>query len=452
MTDIPNFKLYKNININKGSVKQLHRINKELQQLVYYDTLTGVYNRKPFVDMLETNILKAKKIRKKIALLFIDLDNFKDVNDIYGHKVGDFVLEKVAKIIGENIRRSDFVGRIGGDEFVVALYDIKSFDNAYKIAKKINNIFLEKIIIKSHPFSISISIGISVYPDDAETAEELLLNSDIAMYKAKNEKTKNLLKFSDKLKEQNNFAFELNSALERDHYKVYHQPIVNRELKTCFVESLLRYESISNVTILPSEFILILEKNKSIIDVGEWVMKHSCNLLNQLVIDKAFEDIVVSINISDIQLNDSNFVKRYNSIIKESDINPCNIMIEFSEKSKRDSIENIVKSLNKLKENGVGLVALDDFGIGYTSLINLIHFPIDVVKIDKYFVDRICSLKYEKLVINMISIIKEFGYKVVVEGVETKKQFELLKTLGCDYYQGYYIAKPQKDIIQYLNL
>jgi diguanylate cyclase (GGDEF)-like protein/PAS domain S-box-containing protein len=427
------------------SEKKIRHINQKLEKLLFADPLTGLINRKPFMDLLDKSIGKCKREQLKLALLFIDIDGFKNINDIYGHKIGDEVLKSTATKIKNNIRKSDFVGRLGGDEFIICLNGIKTINGAIRIAQKINKDFTKKVKVDGYDLSVGVSIGISVYPEDGKNVTELMNSSDMAMYKSKKLRENSFRLYNDQLKKEMLFNQALKSALSRNEFKLNYQTIVDKNEQPYCVEALLRWKNPEFGSIMPSVFIPALEENRCIIEVGEWVFREVCKTLKQLNINEK-RNILASVNISQYQMEDGEFVDRIKKVVKETQIDPKNILLEITENIQIKDIESMKKTISKLKDIGIGLIALDDFGTGYSSFSNLIRFPIDIVKIDNFFVERLNDKKYCNITSSLIKLIKEYNFKVIAEGIETLEQFELLKSMGCDYFQGFYFSKPKEKI------
>ena len=442
-------KLFLDMQKNK---KELEKAKRKLEIIVFTDSLTGVINRKPFTDLLEQNIQRAIREKNKLALLFLDLEKFKQINDIYGHESGDKILVKAAEKFKKTMRKSDFLGRIGGDEFVLCLNDIKSVAGAVQAARRINKDFLEKVKVGNNLIDLTVSIGIAVYPTDGENAAALLKNSDIAMYKAKRRKRNSFQLYSKELTHELVMEQALLKALENNEFSLHYQPIVNREAQIVFIEALLRWHNPDFGSIPPSTFIPLLEKNKVITKVGKWVFREACKQLVIINKNKKYQNLFVSINLSEIQIHDEDFIKDFDNIVQETAVNLKNVVLEITEERKINDLERVINVLTELKKKSVGILALDDFGSGYSSFTNLLRLPIGIVKIDKFIVDNLNFEKYSDATLQMISLIKNLNLKVVAEGVETKEQFELLKKTGCDYFQGFYFAKPQKDIVKYLGV
>ena len=442
------YKPFNNIEIKKRieNVLKIKNIDSEIQKVSFLDKLTGLINREPFIDLLEQKISLCKRNNEKFALLFMDIDNFKTVNDVYGHNMGDKLLKQLGIKLKKNLRCGDILGRFGGDEFILCANRINNIDEITTIANKIIDIFKEKILIDNIIINVGVSIGIAIYPNDATNVIDLMKNSDLAMYKSKSKRSNNFYIYNKKLEKKLMFEYALNQALEKNEFKIYYQVIVDNKEKGCFIESLLRWESTELGIISPNDFIYILERNKSIIEVGEWVFRESCLKLIDFNL-KNKQKSKISINISQIQLEDEFFIERVEKIIRETKINPKYIILEITEDLQIKNFNKIYQVLENLRKLKIGHIALDDFGSGYSSFSNLIKFPIDIVKIDKFFIDKFDDKKYINIVRTLIELIKKNNLSVVSEGIETELQYNLLREMGCDYFQGFYFSKPNENII-----
>ena len=434
----------------KNNEQKFSVLNKKLSDIVLYDSLTGIINRRPFIDSLERNIKRAKRVNEKLGVLFLDFENFKQVNDVHGHETGDKTLIEAVNIINKEIRGCDFFGRFGGDEFVICLGN-SGLSGATRVAKKINDLFSEKLIIDGLMLDLGVSIGIAIFPDDGKNVTDLLKNSDLAMYKSKKLRKNSFHPYSKTLRSEMYFNLALQNALENKEFKINFQAIVDRYCKPIFMETLLRWENPDFGNVPPMDFIPILEKNRFIVEVGEWVFREACRKA-KVANDLSQHQIHVSVNISQYQIEDEFFVDKISNIVKETNIEPSRILLEITEKNHIKNTDKVKKTMLKLKEIGIGLIALDDFGAGYSSFSNLIRFPLDIVKIDNFFVEKLEIAKYRKITLNLISLIKNYDLKVIAEGVETREQFEFLAEMGCDYFQGFYFSEPQADINSILNI
>ncbi len=433
------------------SRNKLNKITKKLEKLVFLDTLTCCINRTPFFELLDKFILQSKRDNQILAVLFVDIDKFKQINDVYGHEIGDKILKATANKIIKNVRKSDFVGRVGGDEFVLCLNNIKSADNATRMAKKINDAFNEKIEIEDLQINLNVSIGISVYPEDGETSTELIKNSDFAMYKAKKMMNNTFQLFKTEFKKEYSMEQELLKALDNQEFFLHYQPIVDCKGTAVCLEALCRWNNSKLGNVSPSIFIPILEKNKGINKLGNWIFDKACRQITIINNNKKFQNLGVSVNISRIQMDKTDLVKDFDDILTKNAANRKNIYLEITEREKINNIKKIIDRLHELKKINIGYLLLDDFGSGYSSLTNLLQLPIDMVKIDRFLVHELNSGKFCNAVLDMICLIKKLNFKVVAEGVETKKEFDLLSKAGCDYFQGFYFSKPIPNISEVLK-
>ncbi len=271
------------------------------------------------------------------------------------------------------------------------------------------------------------------------------------MYTAKKKEKNSFHIYNTDLKEKVIFLQALKHALEKNEFIINYQTIVDKNQKPFCSEALLRWERPELGTVQPMDFISILEQNRSIEKVGEWVFKEACTKLNAFN-HKNQQNINISVNISQYQIESDLFVNKLENIIQETGINPANILLEITERVRIKDAVRVKNTLTRLKKIGIGFIALDDFGSGYSSFSNLIRFPIDIVKIDKFFIDRLDNEKYNNITSGLVTLMKKFKYEVIAEGIETKKQFELMKHMGCDYFQGFYFSKPQKNICNAINI
>jgi len=420
--------------------------SKQLRHLVRHDNLTGLPNIIGFKERIEEEIIKAKNNQEVFAVLFLDLDRFKTINDILGHRSGDYLLKMVSERLKKILRDRDFVSRQGGDEFIILLSDVKNTEIASHIAKRIVNEIAKPFIIKEQEIFITVSIGISLYPYNGQDMETLIKNSDIAMNNVKKREKNNYLFYNE---DMSNSLFrtrvvesELRRALTNEEFMLYYQPII--DIKTGNikgVEALIRWKHPELGIVSPLEFIPIAEETGLIIPIGEWVINTACKQL------KAWQSVLrpslnISINISWIQLISSNFVKSIEKVLIENQIEPNTIVLEITESLFAENIKDVMITFAELKKLGVK-VALDDFGTGYSSLNYLKKVPIDIIKIDKSFIDDITSSEYDKWIVeSIINITHALNLVVVAEGVETIEQHDFLKSIDCDEIQGYLFNPP----------
>jgi len=423
--------------------EQLEYTNR-LKELAHYDSLTSLPNRAMFFDYLEKSINMSKRDEKKFAVMFLDLDNFKIINDSHGHHVGDKLLKNVSERMNVLKREYDIFARIGGDEFLFLIFD-ESASNIAHFAQRLVNAFELPFKIDENVFHISGSVGISLYPKDGETSKELLQNADSAMYKAKDLGKNNYQFFTKELNEniklQMKTSEELRKALKNDEFVLYYQPkIDSRTDEMVGMEALIRWNRPGIGLVMPSEFVWIAEESGFINDIGTWVLKEA----SRQTVDwkeRGFSNITVSVNVSANQFKQRNFIE----IVEQSCLNAqkqsC-IEIELTESLLMDHADEILEKLLKLQELNIK-IAIDDFGTGYSSLSYLKRFPVQTIKIDKSFVDDI-TINQSDLAISqsIIALAKAMNMSVVAEGVETKEQIKILSEIGCNIVQGYYYSKP----------
>ncbi|GAA0726926.1 hypothetical protein GCM10008905_23940 [Clostridium malenominatum] len=421
----------------RAQYEELQENENRIEEMAYYDKVTGLPNRNYIMERFEI---------KNSALIFLDIDEFKKVNDTLGHNKGDELLKKIAFRLKKYSPSNSMVGRFGGDEFLILIpefYDIKELE---EICNNLINMFKVPFILDGVRNYVTASLGISVAPMDGEEIDVLLKNADTAMYRAK-EQGKNQYCFfnhtmSKELLRKISIENNLRHALKKNEFKLYYQPQINLYSgKIEGMEALLRWNNKELGFVSPNEFIPIAEKNGLIVPIGNWVMKKACQQ-NKIWLSKGFKYDYIGINVSSIQFVRDDFVNTVSNVLEREKLPSSYLDIEITESLLIDSTENNINKLKDLKSMGVK-ISLDDFGTGYSSLNYLMQFPINKLKIDKSFVQNICNNKEQELIIDVIiNLSKRLGQKVVAEGVETKEQLELLKSMGCDIAQGYYFSKP----------
>lgn len=424
---------------------ELKSANDHLKEMAFYDMLTNLPNRRSFIRQLDQELERSKRDKLSLAVLFLDLEKFKAVNDNYGHEIGDKLLIEVTTRLDKLIRTGDVIARLGGDEFIIFLHNIKSLENAELVAKKINSLFENTIKVEDLNVELSVSIGISMFPVDGVNAEELIKNSDIAMYEAKTHKVNSYEIFNKELRDRSIrkriIEKELATALFNNEYIMYYQPIVDQNKDIFAVESLVRWKSPKRGLVPPTEFIPILESNRKIINVTQWIIKQACKQSVEWK-EKGFKPIIITINLSAYQFMDSGLIDFLKEVIENTKIDPELIEIEITETVSMLDVEKSIDILHKLKALNVK-IAIDDFGTGFSSLSYLSKFPIDMLKIDKSFTDKITTdPQVLKIVLTIISLAKQLNFKIIAEGVENSEQFKILTENGCDFIQGYLISKP----------
>ncbi len=425
---------------------QLVKSTGKVEQLAYYDMLTGIPNRSNFVIKLEETLKDIKESSCSGAILFVDLDDFKKVNDSLGHEAGDLLLKAISERFNEIIDNNDFISRFGGDEFVILRKQINGKDEIEELAKVLLNIFNSFFCLDNKQVFISASIGISVFPKDGIVGSSILKNADTAMYRAK-ERGKNNYQFYDEemsydIIKYMTFERVLRNGLRDNEFYIDYQPQV--ELKTgkiVGVEALLRLKSGEMGFVSPVDFIPVAEKTGLILPIGDWIIRET---FKQKIHwnNKGYDFLRIAINISAVQINQTDFLIKMKNFIEEYKIKPNEIEIEITESILMKSLDTNVSILKELRNMGIK-TSLDDFGTGFSSLNYLRVIPIDTLKIDKSFIDDICINENQQAIVDSIIVMAhKMGIKVVAEGIETKEQLNILKEKDCDMIQGYIFSKP----------
>ncbi len=411
-----------------------------------YDQLTGLPNRTLFHDRLAQALHAMNRLDRQLGLMFIDLDGFKLVNDTLGHDVGDLLLKQSANRLAECIRSGDTVARLGGDEFTVIMPNLTDPRHTPLLAERILDALAKPFILDGHETSISASIGITIFPDDAEGASELVKNADAAMYRAKEQGKASYHFFTsdlnDEVKERLVLKNGLSRALERGEFELFYQPKLN--LHTGYIlacEALMRWHSPDMGLVSPARFIPILEEFGMVVEVGEWAIRTACEQYNTWV-EAGLEPMRVAVNLSARQIQDSTLSSVVERIMNETKIPSGTLELEITESMLMIDARKSVVVLNELHDLGVH-VAMDDFGTGYSSLSYLKRFPIDTIKIDRSFVADIVSNPDDAEIIKtIITMGQTLNRNVVAEGVETKEQLGMLRKYLCDDIQGFFISPP----------
>jgi two-component system, chemotaxis family, CheB/CheR fusion protein len=432
--------------------KELKEQYIKMEHLATFDNLTGIANRYTFQKSTNLIFQTAKRNKRKFAILLVDIDNFKWINDQYGHGVGDLVLQYSASIINQGIREGDLLARLGGDEFGIILSDIENVNDAGIAADKIIKLFTKPLEIKGHLITSSVSVGIACYPaDDINDYDTLLKQADMAMYKAKESGRNCFDFFSKKMRieyyENQEIEYRLRHSLKKNKFYLLYQPIVNMSSKSIIgIEALLRMPKSSKIgEIGPAVFIPIAEKLNIIQDIGLLVFEKVCSDINKWT-KKGIKDIFYSINVSPKQMSMENFWRNFKSVLYEYNIDPKFIELEITETLFGAGFDNYIDEwLKNFKKLNLKL-SIDDFGTGYSSLGRLGILPMDTIKIDGSFVRNIGkSEKNDSIIINIIHLADNLSAKTIAECVETKEQADFLLKNGCNIAQGYYYHKPMSD-------
>jgi diguanylate cyclase (GGDEF)-like protein len=418
----------------------------ELYNQANFDLLTGLPNRVLVRDRLSQAILYAERSKLQVAVLFLDLDRFKAINDTLGHMHGDKLLGLAAKRLSECVRVNDTVSRVGGDEFLIILTLMNEEKNTIEIARKCLKALNEPFLIQGHKFSISVSIGISFYPRDGIDAETLIRNADIAMYHAKELGRNNFQYFTQEMNEKVQARLKvenyLRNALTQNELYVLYQPIVNlTTMRIVGAEALMRWNHPQLGSILPTDFISVAEESGMIVSMGEWILKIACQQMSEWRKQK-LDILYVSVNLSARQFKQANLHEKIQIILKETELNPGSLAVELTESVIMDDIEENIKSLNKMKKMGI-MIAIDDFGIGYSSLNYLKKLPVDKLKIDISFIkDIMLSVDGAAITAAIIALANKLNLEVIAEGVEDQEQLNFLIKHECDEVQGFYFSEP----------
>jgi len=419
---------------------------KKIEHLAYYDTVTGLPNRALLMDRLHQALALAHREGRELALLFLDLDNFKDLNDTKGHDRGDQFLREVARRLGSCVGESNTLARVGGDEFLIVLTSTDDEEGAAATtARRVQALFAEPFLIDGDEFYSSTSIGIALYPEDGTDVEGLLKCADAAMYHAKHEGKSNYQFFSREMNSRimRRVALEnsMRQGMARGEFSLHYQP--QWDLKTASltgVEALLRWKSAEFGHVAPGEFIPIAESSGLIFDLGEMVLRRAC--LQAANWAQGGGPLKVAVNISGRQLRQPDFLQTVQRVICDSGVAPSSLELEFTEGVIMEKAEKNIDALLALKRMGLRL-SIDDFGTGYSSLNYLKHFPIDAIKIDRSFIAEVeCNSDDAAITEAIISMAHSLKLKVIAEGVENEAQLQFLQDRNCDEAQGFYLARP----------
>lgn len=438
--------IWRDISDKKRAERKLLEQKDILDYQAHHDYLTELPNRILFNDRLEQGLKKAKRNKVSLALLFLDLDHFKQINDSLGHATGDKFLKIVTQRLQENIRKSDTLARVGGDEFTIIMEDITGIDDSSFLAQKILKILVEPFHIDGRILYISGSIGISLYPRDGENVADLLKYSDTAMYKAKDEGRNNFQFYSSEMTE---FAHErvamktsLREAINNEEFVVYFQAQIDASIgKIVGVEALVRWEHPSMGLLSPIEFLKLAEETGMIIEIDDLVMKMAMEQVSAWY-KEGLEPGILALNLTMRQLESNNFIKTLKSNMQRTDFKPEWLELEITEGQVMRKPEEAIVKLNQINELGIK-IAIDDFGTGYSSLSYLKRFPINKLKIDQSFIKEIPYNDEDISIVKaIIALAQSLNLDLLAEGVETLAQKEFLLANGCKNIQGYYYARP----------
>jgi len=426
-------------------ISQLQELEDKNNNLTFYDTLTGLPNKQFILEKLSLELLPENRGDKSVAVLLIDLDNFKVINDSWGHKAGDQLLKAATERLTNWASSSDLIARFGGDEFMIILSNLNFETEAARAASELLNLFHPPFTINAQEAYVGVSIGISYYPVDGHDAETLIKHADTAMYFAKDNGKNTYCHYRSDMETQakNKLILErdLRKALENNEFELYYQPklALNSETVIGF-EALVRWNHPTKGLVPPLDFIPLAEKTKLIIPLGDWVIKTACQQIKKWL-DQGLSLQNTAVNLSAHQFNQPFLVEKIGAIIQEAGIYPEYLELEITESVLMENAEMAADQLKQLNAMGIK-ISIDDFGTGYSSLSYLNSFPLDNLKIDQAFVKDITCEENASLAKAIINIAKALNLKTIAEGVETETQKEVLRSIGCDVMQGYLLSKP----------
>lgn len=428
------------------SMRECDEAHQLIHKMAHYDLLTGLANRALINKNLEEKLIEAKNYDTKLAVAFIDLDNFKLINDTMGHDVGDLVLKKAGKIIQDNLESGDVAGRFGGDEFIIVMSDIKKKKDALRKINNMIELLSKPVNIKGKEIYIPASVGISFYPYDGTSKETLIKNADIAMYSAKGMGKNTCRLYSEEMNVQSTEKLkminDLKNGLKNNEFIVYYQPQIDINTnEVTGMEALIRWQHPEKGLVPPLDFIPLAEETGLIIPMGEWVLREACRQ-NKAWQDLGYRPMRMAVNLSIAQFEHESLLPTVKRILAETGLNPKWLELEITESLAVKCFDCAVKKIKQLKELGI-YISLDDFGTGYSSYNHLNQLPIDSLKIDKIFFDNLKKNSDEEFITKtMISLAKRLNLKVIAEGIETTSQLNFLRKQKCNIAQGFLFSKP----------
>lgn len=451
-----NVQLQQEITERKSVERELIIHKEHLVRLAHYDNLTALPNRVFFNEILNKAINHAKKHNKTLAVLFIDLDRFKNINDALGHTTGDLVLKEMGNRFGGILRAGDILARLGGDEFIILLNDIGHPKFAGPIAEKILQACAQPVKIETHEFFITTSIGISIFPNDGQSLEDLQRNADMAMYKAKRSGGGMYQYYTQEMDvdahEHIKLEAALRKAIKNKEFALYYQPQLDlRDGSLRRVEALIRWEHPELGIISPAKFIPLAEETGLILPIGEWALHEACRT-NKKWQNEGYDPVTVAVNISPKQFRHQDVAQIVADALKESGLQSKYLEIEITETAVMDNVDIAINRLKSINAMGVK-ISVDDFGTGYTSISYLKQFPVSILKIDQHFIKGIPFNQNDLAITSaVIALAHNLGLEVVAEGVETAEQMQYLAEHNCDLIQGYFLSRPlpaNKIILQF---
>lgn len=431
-----------------SDISELKAAQIQMEHLAFYDPLTGLANRRLFKNRLDKSIKSVLRSGASVALMFLDMDQFKRINDTLGHDAGDILLKEVAVRLNATVRENDTVSRIGGDEFTILLTDVHQTSDVLVVAEKLLRTLAKPIRIKGQDIVTTVSIGITLTPEDSTDVNTLMKNADLAMYRAKELGRNNYQFFSEDMNhsilEHLALEKELKEAIQREQFTLMFQPKISLfDYHITGVETLIRWQHPDKGLIPPDSFIPVAEETGQILEIGDWVLEQSCRQISSLIRDGVLSaSTKVAVNLSAKQFTDPDLADRIRNVIEISQIPPQCLELEITESTLMDDVETAIHIMQEVKETGVS-IAIDDFGTGYSSLAYIKRFPIDVLKVDRSFVMDIPQDQNDMAITAaVIAMAHKLSLEVVAEGVETEEQLHFLRRNNCDEGQGYLFSRP----------
>ena len=419
---------------------------RQIEYLASHDALTGLFNRAVIDQLIGRGIDSALRFGRRMAVLFMDMDMFKDINDSMGHETGDLVLREVADRLRRNLRASDPVIRHGGDEFVIILNDLETPENAAVLTSKLLDALGRPFVVQNVSLNLSASIGVAIFPDDGDNPSLLLSNADSALYRAKANGRSDFSFYHDSMNAETmahlSLGGELREALAQGQFVLHYQPQYSfSEARVVGCEALVHWQHPLRGLLAPGEFLTIAEKSGFIVTLGEWVLREACRQSSEWR-KIGLIDFPVAVNLSAVQLRKPGLAEAIRQALDDFGLPPKTIELELTESAFVENVAETSKILQSLKELGVRL-SIDDFGTGYSSLAYLKRFDPDILKIDRSFVSDVETDPNDLAIVNaVIGLGKSLGFRVIAEGIETESQARLLERLGCHEIQGYFFSRP----------
>lgn len=425
---------------------QLQNVLEDINHLGYYDALTDLPNRRLFMRQLANALNRARRNNHLVAVLYVDLDNFKIINDTMGHSLGDLVLKELGVKIKNSIRDIDIVSRQGGDEYTLLLDEIANFEEAQHLTAALHRSIQESFLINDVEVHVEASIGVALYPWHGDSIDNLIKYADIAMYSAKNQGKNQFVFYTAEMNQvfvrRMSLDKELRSAIQNEEFSLYYQPqidIVSGEI--IGIEALIRWNNLILGAVPPSELIPIAEENGQIIPLGEWVLITACQQMRTWL-DEGYMIPKMAVNLSPVQFSDDKLVENVSRILRQTRLEPKYLELEITEGVAIYNEKVVLNKLTALKNIGIK-IALDDFGTGYSCLAYLSQYPVDTIKIDRSFIEDILVNHDNQILVETIIIMAHnFEVRAIAEGVDTVEQFQMLRDYKCDEIQGYLIAPP----------